>query len=125
MIQYGAAAGIGFILLDELMGRVKLLRFPPLAVGIGIYLPMTVILPVVIGALLGWLYNRWALRTRDPELAERMGILAATGLIVGESLWSVAFAGIVVTTGSDQPLDRKSTRLNSSHSCATRMPSSA
>src|SRR3546814_3543690 len=56
-------AGIGFILLDELMGRVKLLRFPPLAVGIGIYLPMTVILPVVIGALLGWLYNRWALRT--------------------------------------------------------------
>lgn len=104
MIQYGAAAGIGFILLDEVMGRVKLLRFPPLAVGIGIYLPMTVILPVVIGALLGWLYNRWALRTRDPELAERMGILAATGLIVGESLWGVAFAGIVVTTGSDQPL---------------------
>src|SRR3546814_6968684 len=78
MIQYGAAAGIGFILLDELMGRVKLLRFPPLAVGIGIYLPLTVILPVVCGALLGWLYNRWALRTRDPELAERMGILAAT-----------------------------------------------
>src|SRR3546814_10519695 len=76
MIQYGAAAGIGFILLDELMGRVKLLRFPPLAVGIGIYLPMTVILPVVIGAPLGWLFNRWALRTRDPELAERMGILA-------------------------------------------------
>src|SRR3546814_16077768 len=85
------------------MGRVKLLRVPPLAVGIGIYLPMTVILPVVIGALLGWLYNRWALRTRDPELAERMGILAATGLIVGASLWGVAFAGIVVTTGSDQP----------------------
>ena len=104
MIQYGAAAGVGFILLDELMGRAKLLRFPPLAVGIGIYLPMAVILPVVVGAVLGWGYNRWAHRTRDPGLAERMGILAATGLIVGESLWGVAFAGIVATSGSDQPL---------------------
>lgn len=104
MIEYGAAAGACFILLDELMGRARLLRFPPLAVGIGIYLPMAVVLPVVIGAIIGSIYNRWASRQRDPELAERMGILAATGLIVGESLWGVVFAGIVATIGSDQPL---------------------
>jgi hypothetical protein len=33
-----------------------------------------------------------------------MGVLAATGMIVGESLWGVAFAGIVYVTGSDAPL---------------------
>jgi hypothetical protein len=33
-----------------------------------------------------------------------MGVLAATGMIVGESLWGVAFAGIVYATNSDAPL---------------------
>jgi len=31
-------------------------------------------------------------------------VLAATGLIVGESLWGVVFAGIVAGSGSDAPL---------------------
>jgi putative OPT family oligopeptide transporter len=104
MLGYGALAGIGFVVLDELMGRLKLLRLPPLAVGIGIYLPMAVILPVAVGSVLGWLYDRWAARRRDPAFARRMGVLTATGMIVGESLWGVAFAGIVATTGSDTPL---------------------
>jgi putative OPT family oligopeptide transporter len=104
MLGYGALAGIGFVVLDELMGRLKLLRLPPLAVGIGIYLPMAVIMPVAVGSVLGWLYDRWAARRRDPEFARRMGVLTATGMIVGESLWGVAFAGIVATTGSDTPL---------------------
>jgi uncharacterized oligopeptide transporter (OPT) family protein len=33
-----------------------------------------------------------------------MGVLTATGLIVGESLWGVVFAGIVAGSGSDAPL---------------------
>jgi hypothetical protein len=33
-----------------------------------------------------------------------MGVLTATGLIVGESLWGVAFAGIVAGTNKDTPL---------------------
>ena len=33
-----------------------------------------------------------------------MGVLAATGLIVGESLFGVAFAGIVAGTGKETPL---------------------
>ncbi|KKC25564.1 OPT family oligopeptide transporter [Sphingomonas sp. SRS2] len=104
MIQYGAAAGVGFVLLDEALGRAKLLRFPPLAVGIGIYLPMTVIMPVVIGSIVGWFYDRRAGRTPNPDMAKRMGILTATGMIVGESLWGVAFAGIIAFSGSGDPL---------------------
>jgi hypothetical protein len=33
-----------------------------------------------------------------------MGVLTATGMIVGESLWGVAFAGIVAGSGTDTPL---------------------
>ncbi|MEJ5977757.1 oligopeptide transporter, OPT family [Novosphingobium sp. PS1R-30] len=104
MLGYGALAGVGFVALDELLGKRGLVRLPPLAVGIGIYLPMAVILPVVIGAVLGWYYDRWADRRQDPELAKRIGVLTATGMIVGDSLWGVAFAGVVAGSGSDSPL---------------------
>jgi hypothetical protein len=33
-----------------------------------------------------------------------MGVLVATGMIVGESLWGVAFAGIVYGTDRESPL---------------------
>ncbi|WP_298670796.1 OPT family oligopeptide transporter [uncultured Sphingomonas sp.] len=104
MLRWGALAGIGFIALDEMLGRLKLLRLPPLAIGIGIYLPMAVILPVTIGSVLGWLYDRWADRKADAEGTKRLGVLLATGMIVGESLFGVIFAGIVAATNTDSPL---------------------
>lgn len=104
MIGIGAAIGVGVVIVDELLGRAGKLRLPPLAVGIGIYLPMAVTLPVVIGAVLGKFYDKRAERARDPEMAKRMGILMATGLIVGDSLLNVAFAGVVAGTGSGAPL---------------------
>lgn len=104
MLRWGALAGVGLVVLDELLGRAKKLRLPPLAVGIGIYLPMVAILPVAIGSIVGWFYDRWAVRTSNPAFAHRMGVLTATGMIVGESLWGVAFAGIVAGSGSDSPI---------------------
>lgn len=104
MLRWGALAGGIFIALDEALGKAKRMRLPPLAIGIAIYLPMAVILPVVLGALIGAAYDRWADRTANPESARRMGTLTATGMIVGESLWGVAFAGIVAASGSDTPL---------------------
>ncbi len=104
MIGWGAVAGVIFIVMDEVLGVLKRLRLPPLAIGIGIYLPMAVILPVTIGAVVGHFYDKWSDQRRDPEFAKRMGVLLATGLIVGESLFGVAFAGIVAASGSDAPL---------------------
>ncbi len=104
MIGYGALTGIGLVLLDGALGRAKTLRLPPLAVGIGIYLPMAAVLPVVIGAVIGFYYDRRGDRREKPEFTRRMGVLTATGLIVGESLWGVVFAGIVAGSGSDTPL---------------------
>src|SRR3546814_12293089 len=60
---------------------------------------------VVVGAVIGWFYDRAVeRRAADPERAKRMGVLTATGMIVGESLFGVAYAGLVVGTGSDAPL---------------------
>jgi uncharacterized oligopeptide transporter (OPT) family protein len=88
------------VALDELCRWRKWLRFPPLAVGLGIYLPMSATLPVVVGALIGWFYNR---AVRTPR-AERLGVLVASGMIVGESLFGVINAGIIVAANRDAPL---------------------
>ena len=104
VIGIGALVGVGVVVVDELLGRAGRLRLPPLGVGLGIYLPMAVTLPVVIGAVLGHWYDGWAERQREPETARRMGVLMATGMIVGESLWGVLFALIVYLAGNDSPL---------------------
>lgn len=105
MIGIGALIGVVVILIDALLGYKKWLRLPPLCIGMGIYLPMEVTLPVVLGAVLGYLYDRfWAARTRDPEHAKRLGILIASGMIVGESLFGVLLAGLIVTFNSGAPL---------------------
>lgn len=104
LIGWGAVLGVVIIIVDEILRSMKKLRLPPLCVGMGIYLPMALTLLIPIGALLGWLYERWADKHANPEFAKRMGVLAATGLIVGESLLGVAFAGVVALTGKDAPL---------------------
>jgi putative OPT family oligopeptide transporter len=104
LIGIGALVGAGIIALDEALRVTGRLRLPPLAVGIGIYLPASTTAPVVIGALAGWAYNRWAERQPDPAVAKRMGVLLASGLIVGESLIGVLLAGVIVVSGSGTPL---------------------
>lgn len=104
LIGFGAVLGAVSIIVDETLGRFGKMRLPPLCVGMGIYLPMALTLLIPIGAVLGHFYDRAVKTHRDPEFARRMGVLAATGLIVGESLFGVAFAGIVASTGGDAPL---------------------
>jgi putative OPT family oligopeptide transporter len=103
MLEIGAVVGVIAIAIDVGLGRAGRMRLPPLAVGLGIYLPMGASLPIVIGAVTGHLYDRWATGTPNPGFARRMGVLMATGLIVGESLFGVLYAGVVVGSGKGEP----------------------
>ncbi|MDR3660797.1 MAG: oligopeptide transporter, OPT family [Mycobacterium sp.] len=106
LIGLGAAIGIVIIVADEILGRTSRFALPPLAVGMGMYLPMSLTLIIPLGAVLGHFYDRWADRGGDSAGAERkkrLGVLLATGMIVGESLYGVVFAGFVAGTGSEDP----------------------
>jgi putative OPT family oligopeptide transporter len=103
-IGIGALVGLACIFVDEILGMLKLIRIPPLAIGIGIYLPMDATQPVVVGAIIGWFYDRAMNRRSNAEMAKRFGVLLASGLIVGESLLGVLNAGLIVATGSAAPL---------------------
>ncbi|MBJ7341593.1 oligopeptide transporter, OPT family [Mycolicibacterium sp.] len=105
LLGLGAAIGAVVILVDELLKLKTKFALPPLAVGMGMYLPMSLTIVIPIGALLGRYYDKWSERTGgDVEQKKRLGVLMATGLIVGESLFGVVFAGIVAGSGSDSPL---------------------
>jgi putative OPT family oligopeptide transporter len=110
LIGTGAVVGALAVFVDEMLRAKKRLALPPLAVGLGIYLPPSTTAPVVLGAILGWAYNRWAASldaagdTQNGERAKQLGILVASGLIVGESLFGVVLAGIIVFSGKPEPL---------------------
>ncbi len=105
LIRIGGLIGIAIILLDEILARMtKHMRVPPLAVGLGIYLPTQSTLMIVVGAIVGWFFDQRANRTPKPEATKQLGVLLASGLIVGESIIGVILSAIVVFSGKAAPL---------------------
>ena len=104
MIGIGALVGTGLIGLDAALGAMGRLRVPPLAVGIGIYLPMSATFAVVVGSVVATWYGKVARESSNYPRAERLGTLMASGLIVGESLFGVLNAALIVAFNNDVPL---------------------
>jgi putative OPT family oligopeptide transporter len=105
LIGIGALVGVGLIVLDAILAATtKAMRLPPLAVGLGIYLPTSTTLMIVVGAIVGWYFDKRADRTRKAEATKQLGVLLASGLIVGESIIGVLVAAIVVFSGKAAPL---------------------
>jgi putative OPT family oligopeptide transporter len=104
MLGIGAAVGVGLVVLDAALGAMKKLRIPPLAVGIGIYLPMSATFAVIIGAVISHWYDGRSRSMPNPDRAQRLGTLVASGLIVGESIWGVINAGLIVAFSKDAPI---------------------
>lgn len=106
LIGLGAVIGVIVVIINEIVTATSHGKYslPGLAVGMGMYLPSSLTVIIPIGALIGYIYNRWAKKQRNPELARRLGVLLATGLIVGESLFGVLNAGIIAASGNSDVL---------------------
>ena len=105
LISIGALIGVGLIVLNAVLAATtKHVRLPPLAVGLGIYLPTQSTLMVVVGAVVGWYFDRRAERSSKTEAIKQLGVLLASGLIVGESVIGVVIAAIVAFSGKPAPL---------------------
>jgi putative OPT family oligopeptide transporter len=104
LVIAGAVIGGLLIVLDEGLGLMKLPRIAPLAVGLGVYLPQDVTLMIVVGAILGHLYERFMAGRPYGETGKRLGVLMASGLIVGESLVGVVLAFLAGALMKGAPL---------------------
>jgi putative OPT family oligopeptide transporter len=87
---------------------LKIIGVPGLAFALGMYLPMQLNTPVLLGGILSWFVKRRGVGTSAETAKQRYdrGILIASGLIAGGALMGVfdAFLGVVVYGGS---LERK------------------
>jgi putative OPT family oligopeptide transporter len=105
LIEIGGLIGVVVIGADMLLRALKPgAHLSPLAVGLGMYLPTQSTLMVVVGAVAGWIFDRAAERRARPEATKQLGVLLASGMIVGEGLIGVLVAGLVAFSGMDFPL---------------------
>jgi putative OPT family oligopeptide transporter len=105
LMGIGVLIGIVIIIVDFVLSKAtKSMRLPPLAVGLGIYLPTVSTLMVTVGSLVSWWYDRRADRTSNPDAMKQLGVLLASGLIVGESVLAVGFTAMVAFSGNQFPI---------------------
>ncbi|MBK1999978.1 oligopeptide transporter, OPT family [Campylobacter sp. RM9929] len=103
-ILFGVGVGIIIVVIDKVLKKMSKMSLPPLAVGIGIYLPPDVNIPLIIGGILKYCVMKYLKRKyknnskKEEKIAacEQNGILFASGLIVGESIFGVIIAAITV-----------------------------
>ena len=106
LLGYGALIGLGLVLVNFFLKKSSNDKYslPPLGVGLAIYLPSAVITPVVLGAVLGYYFEKSVGNSPAGETAKRLAVLIMSGFIVGESLFNVALAGLIVVSGEGEPL---------------------
>ena len=96
MVVYGVLFGIAVILIDTIFLKNKSFRLHLMPLAVGIYLPVTLAVPIFIGGLI-----RHAIDKKRPELeeAENKGVLLSSGFIAGEAIMGVALAIVIYTAG--------------------------
>jgi len=106
LIGYGALIGLALVALDYILKKSSNRKYScaPLGVGLAIYLPSAVTSPVVVGAIAGYFFEKAVRGKKHGEAASRLGVLVMSGFIVGESLFNVALAGLIVLTNKGEPL---------------------
>jgi len=82
---------------------LRITGVPALAFALGMYLPMEINTPVMLGGFLSWLVQRQGKNESDeaPKARHQKGILIASGLIAGGALMGVLNAGLNVGFGPE------------------------
>ncbi|NJE62175.1 oligopeptide transporter, OPT family [Thermococcus sp. 21S7] len=95
MIYIGAGIAIALIILDEILAmKGSKFRTPVMPVAVGIYLPLSLGVPIFIGGLIKHFAGK--ARGSDEENPTDPGVLGAAGLIAGEALMGIFFAALIV-----------------------------
>ena len=99
MIGTGAVIAVICIVIDEILKR-RGTRLPVLAVGLGIYLPMSATVPIIIGGVLSYFVQMRLNKIYPPRSGHdsviathrHRGLLLACGIVAGASIMGVLLA---------------------------------
>jgi putative OPT family oligopeptide transporter len=93
MIGLGAALSVGLILLGAyLKKRGSEFGVSPMAVAVGIYLPFTTTLPILLGGIVHLLVTKKYQSRQKLEMAIQAGTVFCAGLVAGEALTGIFLA---------------------------------
>jgi putative OPT family oligopeptide transporter len=102
LVAWGAGIGVLAILVDRffLAPRNSRFRLYAMPLAVGMYLPWTATVPIMVGGGLYLLVERRSLaRGDDPEAHAatiHRGLLYSSGLVAGEAIMGIVIAGLVV-----------------------------
>ncbi len=95
LVIAGAAVGVGIIVIDErLRRRGSEFRMYVMPVAVGIYLPWSLGVPILIGGIAASLTAK-KVGAAKAKAAVHRGVLFSSGLIAGESLMGILLAFLV------------------------------
>ena len=102
MVRIGIVAGVCAVVIDWWLKKSKTgYRFYPMAFAIGCYLPLSMNMTILFGALVaGFVYDKFRSGKAQFEAAENRGNLFASGLIVGEALIGILLAPMIIMSKS-------------------------
>ncbi|AFL66823.1 OPT family oligopeptide transporter [Desulfurococcus amylolyticus] len=94
MITTGVVLAIVLIIIDEIL-RIKGSKFrtPVMPVAVGIYLPLSLGMPIFIGGILRYIVERKVGAVKEVDY----GTIGAAGLIAGEAMSGIVLAGLIVS----------------------------
>lgn len=94
LVALGAVCGVGVLVVDALLARGGArFRLHLMPIAVGLYLPIGLALPILIGGCLEHALSRGAEAGADRDASP--GVLFASGAVAGEALVGVAIAGAV------------------------------
>ena len=97
LVSIGVGLGIVVVIIDKVLKSTAVnWRLSILSVAVGIYMPLDVTTPLLFGGLLAYFSQRSLIKRKadaaEKALAERQGLLFASGLIAGEALIGILLA---------------------------------
>ena len=96
-VYAGGVIAIILILIDIRQEKIGSdFRVPVLAVAVGIYLPITLTVPIFIGGMI----NHLGKKAGGSEQSDKKGLLMSSGFITGEALMGILVAVPIFLSGN-------------------------
>lgn len=95
MVIYGAVLGLFIIVLDTFFCRGKKFRLHIMPIAVGIYLPVTLAIPILFGGLIHKIFS-----AESENESKDKGVLLSSGFIAGEAVMGVLIAIVIYFAGN-------------------------
>ena len=96
MVVIGAVLGIITIFIDQTVLKNKSFRLHLMPMAVGIYLPVTLAVPILIGGLIRYFVEK---KRAHVDESKDQGVLLGSGFIAGEAIMGVGIAIVMYFAG--------------------------